>query len=306
MPTTKYQSSEYMSTEEFPFWIKTYNHDFTNCPPLHSHEFIELVYVMKGAGKHVFEGQSYRIKENDIFIINPGEAHTFSLEKGEKLEIINCLFLPSLIQGSWLKEMGVSESMDYFYIHPFLDNKERFHHLLNLNGNQFIRVRNLLESMIAEFEGGNSCSSTLIRLQLVEVLILLSRIYNEHKKITRNITVVEKESQILARRICGYIERHYDQKISIPTICNLFSISPRHLNRLFKQETGKTIIEMTHKIRIEKAKKFLLESDEKVINVAMRVGYDDPAFFSRLFRRMVGCSPGRYKEAQFLVGFNRK
>jgi AraC family L-rhamnose operon regulatory protein RhaS len=64
---------------------------------------------------------------------------------------------------------------------------------------------------------------------------------------------------------------------------------------LFKKETGQTVVEMVHNIRIEKAKQFLIESDEKVINVAMKVGYDDPAFFSRLFRRVVGCSPGKYK-----------
>jgi len=302
MNAAKYQSSEYMSIEEFPFWIKHFHHDSTNLPPLHSHEFIELVYVVKGEAKHVFEGKSYTIKENDVFIINPGEVHTFSLDSGCEFEIINCLFLPSLIHDSWLKEMGVSQSMDYFYIHPFLDNNERFHHLLNLHGNQYLRIRSLLESMIHEFEGANSCFSTLIRIQLLELLIQLSRIYNLRKTGTCNESVMEKESKILVQRICGYIERQYDQKITIPTICKLFSISPRHLNRLFKQETGKTVIEMAHKIRIEKAKKFLVESDEKVINVAMRVGYDDPAFFSRLFRRIVGCSPGKYKEG-ILKGF---
>ncbi|MFY0762321.1 AraC family transcriptional regulator [Metabacillus dongyingensis] len=295
MPVSKYQSSEYMCIEEFPFWIKTFHHDISNLPPLHSHEFIELVYVVKGEANHVFEGKSYTIRENDVFIINPGEVHTFSLDRGGEFEIINCLFLPSLIQDSWLKAMGVSQSMDYFFIHPFLDSNERFHHLLNLNDDHFLRIRSLLESMISEFEGANSCFSTLIRIQLVELLILLSRIYNERKRIPCHVSSVEKESKLLVQRICGYIERHYDQKISIPTICHLFCISPRHLNRLFKQELGKTVIEMAHKIRIEKAKKILIESNEKVLNVAMRVGYDDPAFFSRLFRRVVGCSPGKYK-----------
>ncbi|MGM7722330.1 helix-turn-helix domain-containing protein [Metabacillus sp. Hm71] len=295
MTATTYQSSDYMKTKEFPFWIQRFYHDYDNIPPAHAHEFVELVYVVQGEAKHLFEGQSYMIKTNDVFIINPGEVHTFSIEKGQSLEIINCLFLPSLIQDSWLKEMGVSQSMDYFYIHPFLDKNERFHHLLNLTGSNSARILSLLEGMMHEYLRENPCYPTLIRLQLVELLIQLSRIYNERKGMENHSHRRKSENDLLIQRICGYLSRNYDQKITIQSLCHLFNLSPRHLNRLFKQETDQTVVEMLHKIRIEKAKQFLLETDDKVINVAIKVGYDDPAFFSRLFRRIVGCSPGKYK-----------
>jgi len=295
MSTMRYQSSEYMKTKDFPFWIQRFRHDSNNVPPAHSHEFIELVYVIQGNAKHVFEGQSYTIKTNDVFIINPGEVHTFEVEKNKSLEIINCLFLPSLIKDSWLKELGVSQSMDYFYIHPFLDRNERFHHLLNLDVNYSTRFLTLLEGMMHEYNRENSCYSTLIRLQMVELLILLSRIYNERNSVSEKPFTTESSNNILVQRICGYLSRNYDQKVSIQDLCHIFNISPRHLNRLFKQETKKTVIEMLHSIRIEKAKQFLLETDDKVIDVAIRVGYDDSAFFSKLFRKMVGCSPGKYK-----------
>jgi len=301
----KLRCSEFMEVKEFPFCIQRCIHDQFNTPPVHSHEFIELVYVVQGEGDHLFEGQSYKIHTNDVFIINPGEVHTFRVEEGKTIEIVNCLFLPSLIQGSWLKELGVSQSMDYFYIHPFLDTNERFHHGLNLQGNYAVRFLAQLEKIIREFDTGNSISSVLIRLQLVELLILLSQIYNEKKGTIGISSNSETERKILIQRICGYLERHYDQKISIPDLCQLFNISPRHLNRLFKQETNETIVEMIQRIRIEKAKFLLLASDEKVINIAMRVGYDDPAFFSKLFRRVVGFSPGKYK-AEMAKDFNQR
>ncbi|MCM3724764.1 AraC family transcriptional regulator [Neobacillus cucumis] len=302
----KLRCSEFMEVKEFPFCIRRYIHDHFNTPPVHSHEFIELIYVVQGEAEHIFEGQSYKIYSNDVFIINPGEVHTFSVEEGKTIEIINCLFLPNLIQGSWLKELGVSQSMDYFYIHPFLNKNERFHHGLNLKGNYSIRFLAQLEKMIQEFEKGSSISSVLIRLQLVELLILLSQIYNEKRTIPGIAYNVDHERKILIQRICGYLERHYDQKISIPDLCQLFNISARHLNRLFKQETNETVVEMIQRIRIEKAKYLLLASDEKVINIAMRVGYDDPAFFSKLFRRVVGCSPGKYKAQSADESFQRR
>lgn len=95
------------------------------------------------------------------------------------------------------------------------------------------------------------------------------------------------------------MERHFDKKkLAIPELCELFSISSRHLNRVFKQETGQTVTERIHQIRIDRAKQYLDEGEDKVINIAQRVGYEDPAFFTLLFRRKVGCSPGQYRDRQ--------
>lgn len=298
MNVKKFLSSEYMKTEQFPFLIKRYFHNFANIPPAHSHEFIELVFVVEGNAKHVFEGKPYPIKTNDVFIINPGEVHTFEVDPGERLEIINCLFVSNLIQDSLLKELGVSESMDFFYIHPFLDKIERFHHFINVGGNYSTRFQSILEGMIDEYNKEKSSFTTLIRLQLIELLIILSRIYNDMQCKIGHSYSEKNESQILVQRISGYLTRNYSEKISIPGLCKLFSVSPRHLSRLFKKETEQTVIEMLHEIRIEKAKTLFLETNYKVIEVALTVGYDDPAYFSRLFQRSTGCSPGKYKEKE--------
>lgn len=295
MSDVKLYSSQFMKEDTFPFWIKRYVHNHENTPPIHGHDFVELIYVVDdGDGQHIFEGESYDLKTNDVFIINPGESHTYKIQSGKQIEIINCLFLPNLIKDTWLMELGVSQSMDYYYIHPFLDSEDRFHHRLNLQGEDTIRVLSLLRSMSKEFERKGPGFSALIRLQLVELLILLSRNFKEREAKIDTLSY-SSERNMLIRRICGYLERHFDQKISVSTLCDLFNISSRHLNRLFKQETGLTIIEMVHKIRIEKAKLLLSASEDKVVTVATKVGYDDPAFFSRLFRRNVGCSPGQYR-----------
>src|SRR5690625_2961154 len=257
-----------MITEQFPFHIQRYHHDFINIPPEHSHEFIELVFVVKGNAMHVFEGTSYPIKTNDVFIINPGEVHTFKVEPGETLEIINCLFMSTLIQDSLLKELGVSQSMDFFYIHPFLDEVERFHHFINVDGNYASRLLSIFEGMIDEYKKGESCFVTLIRLQLIELLLILSRVYHDMYLNLNKTDLNKNENQRLVQRISGYLSRNYDQKITISGLCKLFSISPRHLSRLFKKETNQTVIDMLHAIRIDKEKTLLLDTDYKEIGRA--------------------------------------
>lgn len=288
-------SSQYMIEKAFPFSIIRCFHDHDNTPSIHGHDFIELVYIIRGEAQHCFEGDYYDIRSGDVFIINPGEVHTYFVQPGKQIEIINCLFLPELIQENLLRGLGISQSMDYFYVHPFLDKNERFHHRLNLNGQDAARTLSLLEGMIKELHDHHSGYSTVIRIQMLELLILLSRFYNQQRVNRIKKPNRGNENQLLIRRINGFLERHYDKKLSIPTLCELFNISSRQLNRVFKNETSVTVIERVHQIRIEKAKQYLIEGNDLIIDIANKVGYDDPAFFSRLFRRQVGCPPGKYR-----------
>ncbi|MGY4691032.1 helix-turn-helix domain-containing protein [Salibacterium sp. K-3] len=292
----KLKSSQFMSEKKFPFWINHKVHTEKNIPPVHVHDFIELVYVTKGNAEHIFEGESYEVCAGDVFIINPGEVHTYNLLSGKELKIINCLFLSTLIDDIWLSDLGISESMDYFYIHPFLNKKERFHHCLNLRGSCADDIYIQFEKMSKEFENKKTGYSTLIRLQLIQMLMELSRIYREQQSSTKHLKVNHQERKILVQRIWGYLERHYDQKVSLAGLSELYNISSRHLNRVFKTETGQTVVEAVHHIRIKRAKILLSESSEKIISIAMDVGYEDPAFFTRLFTRQVGCSPGKYRD----------
>ncbi|WP_077623354.1 AraC family transcriptional regulator [Sediminibacillus massiliensis] len=292
----KLRSSEFMSEKKFPFCINRKIHTQRNLPPVHGHDFIELVYVLEGKAEHVFEGEGYEISAGDVFIINPGEVHTYRIEPGGRFEIINCLFMPTLFDEGWLRGLGISESMDYFYVHPFLTTNDRFHHCLNLRGEDAMTVLTSFEGIIEEFDERRSDYMTLIRLKLVQLLLQLSRYYGEQAVFPCQAKRRKQERKIFIQRICGYIERHYNQKLSLAILSDLFNISSRHLNRIFKEETGKTVIEYVHHVRITNAKKLFNDTNEKVLTIAMEVGYDDPAFFTRLFTREVGCSPGKFRD----------
>ncbi|MFX3631459.1 MAG: helix-turn-helix domain-containing protein [Candidatus Pristimantibacillus sp.] len=284
-------SHTYMK-DEFPFWItRTVQSSIAE----HGHEFVELVYVVQGQGIHIFQGNDYDIHAGDVFIINPGETHAYFVEHGGHMEIVNCLFMPSFIPDALLQELEITTSMDYFYVHPFLKQDVRFNHYLNLKGQEASSVLALLESMLREIGSRGSGYTTLIRLQMVELLVLLSRYYTSMKSNRTVNSLYQTERVMTARRIAGYLERHFDKKITLQALSSLFNVSTRQLNRLVREEFGKSVFDLLHEIRMERAKRMLFESDEKVISVATMVGYDDPSFFSRLFVRHIGCSPREYR-----------
>ena len=261
----------------------------------HSHDFVELVYIVRGKGRHQFAGAEYDIRAGDVFIINPGETHAYKVCPEESMEIINCLFLPSLIPDSLIRELDLTNSMDYFYVHPFLSDDLRFNHRLNLYGQDAENVLTLLENMLREHRNAEIGCTTVIRLQLLELLIMLSRFYKRVEKKPNSPSPRQQDRALTAIRLYGYMERNYGKGISLQSLSELFHVSTRHINRLIRERYGKSVVELLHDIRITRAKQILLETDEKIVSIAMLVGYEDSSFFTRLFLRQVGCTPSQYR-----------
>lgn len=287
----KFNSSRFMS-KEFPFWIKRFSHDAQSKIVPHKHDFVELVYVLNGSAIHEFENAFYRLDPGYVFIINPDETHMYHIENDNRLEIINCLFMPNLIHETLLRELQLLGEMDFFYVLPFLNTNERFKHSLQLTSRESAAILPLLIGMEDEMNNKRPGYQSLIKMKLVEMLVLLSRFYKDQQNDEVDNIM---DDQMRSRRICGYLERHFNQKINIPSLADLFYVSSRQLNRIVKKETGLSVLEFIHHIRIERAKQLLEQTSESMISIAHLVGYDNTAFFSRLFLRLTGCTPGEYR-----------
>ncbi|TMV48686.1 helix-turn-helix domain-containing protein [Paenibacillus mesophilus] len=284
--------SYYKHPRDFPFWIKRNRHDKHDIPPLHGHEFVELIYVESGQATHLFQDISYEVRAGDIFIINPGEVHGYAIQDGQQIIVTNCLFDPGFIPTSLLRELRLSDALDFFYVQPFLNKEARFHHKLNLRGSIEDVVRSGLKELHQELLQARPGYQAVVQLRMTELFILLSRYYTEEQRTKGG----SASSELLVQRMCGYVERHYDQRITLSTLSELYHIGVRQLNRLFHRHKGSTVIEYLHRVRMEKAKRLLVDTDEKMNVVSEMVGYEDVAFFSKLFTRVTGTTPGKYRD----------
>lgn len=101
------------------------------------------------------------------------------------------------------------------------------------------------------------------------------------------------EKRRATRPAVSYIEANFTKKISLGMLAKLCNMSPYHFCRLFKEENGMSFVEFVTKKRIDKARLILPASSVK--ETAFAVGFDDPSYFSRVFRRHVGTSPRHYR-----------
>lgn len=100
----------------------------------------------------------------------------------------------------------------------------------------------------------------------------------------------------LTKRAKEYIKTNYSKSITLEDVAREINVSPQYLSKLFKEETGENFIDYLTSIRIRIAKS-LLEGDELSIKeICYSIGYSDPNYFSRIFKKIVGATPTEYKD----------
>jgi two-component system response regulator YesN len=93
-----------------------------------------------------------------------------------------------------------------------------------------------------------------------------------------------------------WISANYNQHADLNTLAGMVFLTPSYLSKLFKQETGLTLTDYVIEIRIRKAKQLLKNApDLKIHEIGTEVGYPDPAYFNKLFKKVVGVTPNEYK-----------
>lgn len=96
-------------------------------------------------------------------------------------------------------------------------------------------------------------------------------------------------------RAMSFIRRRFTDKVTLEDVASEVSLSPTYFSRLFKEEAGQSFKSYLNDLRIGEARNLLRETDLPLIDLASRVGFEDQSYFSRVFRNVVGISPGRYR-----------
>ncbi len=93
-----------------------------------------------------------------------------------------------------------------------------------------------------------------------------------------------------------YIKTHYQKDISLVDVSRQVDVSPYYFSKIFKDSTGENFIDYLTNLRMEKAKALLKETDSSIKEICVQVGYSEPNYFSRTFKKNVGVTPTEYKE----------
>lgn len=256
---------------------------------LHSHEFNELVLVIKGSGTHFTKDEEFQLGEGSVFFIPPGMQHGYKDVKD--LALYNILIGESMLAKNFL---DLAELPGFTSLFKATDTIPT----LLLNPTQLSEVIPILENMEKEADDQSygSASKTLAYSYLLNLIILLSRFYDE----------TPRENNQMAHRIwsvMAFMEKHKDRSLTTEELTGIANMSTSTLNRYFKLATGLSPIEFHLHKRIAYACTLIQKRGLSIAEVAEASGFADPNYFSRQFRKVMDTTPKDYQKI-FTSRFN--
>jgi AraC family transcriptional regulator, transcriptional activator of pobA len=146
-------------------------------------------------------------------------------------------------------------------------------------------------------------SRFIILSHLDSILKYAQRFYKRQfidRKVLTGITVQKFNNCLNA-----HFEKREAEEKGLPTVSFMAAqlhLSSKYLSDLLKQETGKTALELIHLYVISEAKTMLAAGDQRISEIAFQLGFENPPYFSRLFKREVGMSPKEFKNQSRIPG----
>ncbi len=155
--------------------------------------------------------------------------------------------------------------------------------------NAFLFVISEGKSYFDKIELFNSCIY-LRQMQNIWLDIL------EQKQQLNKTSIDLSKCSYLIKNIISYIDKNYSQEITLNLLSKNFNVSPNYISRLFREETGENLFNYINEVRVEKAKKLLRETDQKIYEVSNNVGFKSPVHFNIVFNKYTGLTPKQYRD----------
>ncbi|WP_238392539.1 AraC family transcriptional regulator [Paenibacillus antri] len=248
-----------------------------------SHDFWEMVYVDHGEVTVTADDAQCRLTPGTIIFHKPGEFHSFYASGGTA---------PNIVVVSFCSD---SPAMAAFERAVFrLDDKER--DLLSgivregKAGFRFPFTYPLIRREDAPF----GCEQRLLHyLESFLLRLLCSNTRGAAQTSPRSLPR-DKEYRSLVQAVIGFMERRIDEPLTLGEISQAMHVTKARLKEVFKEQTGQSVMRYFSLMKMERAKKIIREEACSFSEVAERLGFATPQYFSNAFKKLTGASPSEY------------
>ncbi len=257
--------------------IQLHHHQVTKP---HKHDFYLCVFFTNGSGVHEIDFQHYQISPGAIFMLNPGQTHSWEFSP----DTDGYVFFHS---KEFYDLRNPEKSLDNFPFYYTLQNSSA----LVLNQRKLSEIESLVRSMLHEYQCDYFYKNQKIASLMAVLYIELTREYIQMG--SKEILQPGPEQERI-KKLEHLIETNFRITKSASIYAEMMHISTRHLNRITHEVLGKSTTDLILKRVMLEAKRLLSQSEIPMSEIAQYLGYDDHSYFSRLFRKKVGVSPSEF------------
>lgn len=280
-------------TNNVPICIDHYVYDRYEALCLHTHEFIEIVYICRGKGVHVVNDGVYPVSKGDLFIINFDTPHSFfpnDPENTDHLEVYNCMFMPEFIEHLQIELPILKEIVGIFLLNGLYPEERTYSPDLKLGSDSvFYDFQSIFSKMYEEFTHKQTGYVDILKMQLCELLIKI------HRKSRQQANPNAYKLELIHKSI-QYLKDNYANPIHLTEVSQHAFLSKSYFSSLFKKTTGMSVFDYLQKIRIDEACRLLIDSSATITSISEKVGYKDYRFFNKIFRKITGMTAQEYRK----------
>lgn len=250
-------------------------------PVNHYHDCYEIYYLLSGRRNYFIKEDTYHVAAGDLLFINKNDVHQTSVLGYPQHERIVMNFTDDFL--------GTGHPL---FRPELLQVFQRKNVLYRLKPQEQQYVEELFGRLAVEIKQKENGYELAVRLFIVQLLLFAYRKGDVEKPLTDD--PLSPTHRRIAE-VVHYIGARYQQKLPLVELAGQFRMSPSYLSRTFKKVTGFSLVGFQNFNRIREAQALLQQTDHKVADIAVLVGFEQFAHFNRTFRRIVGVSPTRYR-----------
>lgn len=248
----------------------------------HTHSFYQMIWFKSKKGKHFIDFKDYSIKENRLFFIAKNQVHYFENRSDYKGYLLH--FNESFILSN-------ETDFNFFLTYRIFNNSEE----------PFFQIPKELENQIISYftqiniESDNKTefgNKSILSYLLKSMLLMIER--EKRKSIKTDNSKTNQKSAFLKFR--NLLENNFHKNWSVTDFANELSISSKTLNSITKSEMDKTVSQVIIDRIILESKRRLTHSNAYVNQIAYDLGFKDPYYFVKYFKKHVKCSPSEFRK----------
>lgn len=230
-----------------------------------------LIYCLQGKGHYVLDNKQYEVSSNQYIIIPATDKY----------------------MRYWADK---EDPWTIYWVHYTGDRIDSFNRSLNLvitkgpvhipfNEKAIEVWQNMYQTLEMGYSIENLCSAGFCLYHLIAILLFPQRHIQSDK---------EDDSDIITKTI-NHMRGNLSKKLTVEDMAAKHSLSVSHFSNIFRKSTGMPPIDYFIHLKMQKACQLLYANGDKIKLVAMELGYEDPYYFSRIFKKYIGTSPEQYR-----------
>lgn len=249
--------------------------------PLHTHQFFEINYMLRGEADEIVDGQPLHLAQGDVLLLDIGSQHAIKALGADDL-MINVLFRDRNLSLDLLTQLQAQKSVFYDFLLNHAAPQNR-HLLFQAKQTAQPEIQNTLDTLICEYYQHQDFSDTIIQAQLTILIALLVRHYP---------TTAQQlsPSELLAMQMLDEIRSHY-QKLTLADLAAEFSYNKNYLSNLFTKVVGKPFSVVLTEERLLRAHELIQNTTTPISEICTAVGIRNKSFFYHKYAEKFGHAP---------------